>query len=162
TTLSWSTTGATSLAIDNGIGSVAGTSVSATPAVTTTYVLTATNGAGSSTASLTITVLQKPVITSFTASATSINVGQSPTLSWSTIGATSLAIDNGIGSVAGTSVSVTPAVTTTYLLTATNAAGSSTASVTVTVLQKPVVGSFTASATSINVGQPTTLSWSTT
>ena len=57
-TLSWSVTGASSLSISGGVGSVTGlTSRSVTPTATTTYVLTATNSAGSSvTASATVTV----------------------------------------------------------------------------------------------------------
>jgi polyhydroxybutyrate depolymerase len=57
-TLSWSVTGASSLSISGGVGSVTGlSSRSVTPTATTTYVLTATNSAGSSvTASATVTV----------------------------------------------------------------------------------------------------------
>ncbi len=48
--------------------------------------------------------------------------------------ATSVAINQSVGSVASTgTTAVTPATTTTYTLTATNVAGSVTASVTVTV-----------------------------
>ena len=59
-------------------------------------------------------------------------IGGSSTLSWSVTGATSVTIDNGIGSVAltGTTV-VSPTTDTTYTLTATNSAGSVTESVTV-------------------------------
>jgi polyhydroxybutyrate depolymerase len=76
-----------------------------------------------------------PVIASFTVSPASLAAGQSATLSWSVSGAASLSISGGVGSVTGlTSRSVSPAATTTYVLTATNAAGSSvTASATVTV-----------------------------
>jgi len=75
-----------------------------------------------------------PIINSFSANPLTITVGGSSTLSWSVTDATSVTIDNGIGSVAltGTTI-VTPATTTTYTLTATNAAGSVTGSVTVTV-----------------------------
>lgn len=54
--LTWSVSGATSLAIDHGVGAVAGTGTSVSPAVTTTYALTATNAAGSSRATATVTV----------------------------------------------------------------------------------------------------------
>ena len=47
-----------------------------------------------------------------------------PTLNWSVTGAASVSIDNGIGVVASTgSLEVTPAVITTYKLTATAADG---------------------------------------
>lgn len=77
---------------------------------------------------------QTPAITSFTASPASITAGQSATLAWAVSGATSVSIDNGIGSVTNlTSKAVSPAATTTYTLTATNAAGSTTAQLTLTV-----------------------------
>jgi len=75
-----------------------------------------------------------PVISSFTASPASIVSGQSSTLAWSVSGATSLVINNGIGSVTGLSSRVvSPTAATTYVLTATNGAGSVTASAIVTV-----------------------------
>jgi len=75
-----------------------------------------------------------PIINSFSADPTTITVEESSTLSWSVTDATSVTIDNGIGSVALTgTTAVNPTTTTTYTLTATNAAGSVTGSVTVTV-----------------------------
>ncbi|MCL4849901.1 MAG: hypothetical protein KJZ78_00785, partial [Bryobacteraceae bacterium] len=66
----------------------------------------------------------KPVISSFTATPASIDSGNASTLAWSVSGATSLSINQGVGTVTGAaSKSVTPAATTTYTLTATNAAG---------------------------------------
>ena len=56
--LTWSVQGATSLSISAGVGSVDGlSSRTVSPGATTTYVLTATNGSGSVTASTTVTVL---------------------------------------------------------------------------------------------------------
>ena len=80
---------------------------------------------------------QQPTILSFTAPATAIVPGGSATLSWSVTGADTLSIGPDVGTVTGTSVSVTPAATTTYTLSATSVAGTSTASATVTVLQPP-------------------------
>lgn len=76
-----------------------------------------------------------PVIASFTAAPASLTSGQSATLSWSVSGATSLSLSGGVGPVTGErDRSVAPAATTTYVLTATSAAGSSvTAEATVTV-----------------------------
>lgn len=75
-----------------------------------------------------------PTITSFTATPSSISAGQSSTLSWSVAGATTISIDNGVGSVTSlTTKAVSPAQTTTYTLTATNSGGSATARVTVTI-----------------------------
>ena len=76
---------------------------------------------------------QPPVIQSFSADPPAIAAGQSSTLSWTAGGAASLAIDQGIGTVTGTSRVVTPTATTTYTLTAANASGSATQTVTVTV-----------------------------
>ena len=55
-TLSWSTTGATSVSIDNNIGAVTGNSVKVSPKATSKYRLTAENKSGSTTADLTVTV----------------------------------------------------------------------------------------------------------
>ncbi len=71
-----------------------------------------------------------PSIKSFAASPVTVQAGQASTLQWDVTGATSLAI-SGIGAVTGTSVKVTPVVTTTYTLTASNASGSASESVTV-------------------------------
>ena len=61
-----------------------------------------------------------PVVSSFTATPPSIVSGGSATLAWTVSGATSLSIDHGVGTVTGTSIAVTPTVTTTYTLAATN------------------------------------------
>jgi len=75
-----------------------------------------------------------PVIAGFSATPSSITVGQGSTLSWSVSGAITLAISSGVGAVTGlSSKGVTPTGTTTYVLTASNSAGSVEASVTVTV-----------------------------
>lgn len=74
-----------------------------------------------------------PQITSFTASNTSIAAGSSATLSWQVTGATYVIASPAIGAVRGTSVSVSPAQTTTYTLYATNSFGRTTSTVTITV-----------------------------
>lgn len=87
-----------------------------------------------------------PVISSLLVSPSAIALGQSATLSWSAIGATSLNISQGVGVVTGkTSKVVTPGITTTYTLTATNSAGSVTANISLTVnsaLNQKPTGSF--------------------
>ena len=73
-------------------------------------------------------------IGSFTAAPSTIVAGGSTTLSWSTTNATSVTIDNGVGSQPSSgSVSVSPRVSTTYTLTAAGLGGSATATTTVTV-----------------------------
>lgn len=138
-TLSWTTSGATTIAITPGAftSSSASGTTSVSPTSTTTYTLTATNTAGSTTSTLTVTVTSasKPSISSFTASPSSITSGSSSTLNWATSGATTIAITPGTftSSSASGSTSVSPTSTTTYTLTATNSAGSTTATAKVTV-----------------------------
>ena len=75
-----------------------------------------------------------PTIVSFSASPPSITAGDSSTLSWNVSGATSVEIDHGVGPVAlSGSQSVSPASTTTYLLTAHGPGGDATATATITV-----------------------------
>jgi len=143
--LSWSVTDATTVTIDQSIGSVALISTTTvSPATTTTYTLTATNASGSVTATTTITVnpvATAPTINSFSALPSTITVGESSTLSWSVTDAITVVINQSVGSVASTgTTAVTPATTTTYTLTATNASGSVTATTTITV--NPVATSY--------------------
>lgn len=169
TTLAWNVAGAVSLTISaNGTvipnGSLTPTtssSVEVTPTATTTYTLTATDGNGDQLASnLVVTVVPLPVITSFFASPSLITNGQSSTLNWTTTGTTTLIIDSGVGQVAYNSVVVSPSVTTTYTLTAYNAAGATvTAQTTVTVVLAPTIVSFTATPATIGAGQSSTLNW---
>ena len=74
------------------------------------------------------------VISSFTATPSAAAPGQQVTLAWNVSGATNVTVDNGIGDVTSkTSVTVTPAATTTYTLTATGSTGAVTAQTTVIV-----------------------------
>ena len=167
-TLRWSTTNADSVSIspDPG-GGRPGTSGSrsASPAMTTTYELTATNEAGSDTC--TAKVIVRPRIDSFTASPSTIDPGGSSTLRWQTSGAKNVSIspDPG-GGTPGTSGSrsVSPDSTTEYRLTASNDDGDSvTARETVTVREgQPTCDSFTASPANICSGGSSTLRWQTT
>ena len=171
TTLEWTTTGATSASIDQGVGTIAvedlaSGSQNVTPPNTTnpTYTLTASCTGASVTASVQVTVL--PKIDSFSASSTTITVGDPTTLEWTTTGATSASIDQNVGSVtqvASGSQNVTPPTTTIYTLTATDAeSDTATATETVTVVDPPVIDSFTIDAPTIDEGASTTLRWMTT
>jgi hypothetical protein len=170
TTLSWATTGATSISVTPGTfaSTAASGSMSLSPSATTTYTLTATNSTGTATATVTITVTEPslPTISSFTASPTGITLGGASTLSWTTTGATTLTITPGTfaSTDATGSTGVSPEATTTYVLTATNAAGSVTATATVTVSAQtlPVINSFNANPPNITAGSSSTLTWSTT
>jgi hypothetical protein len=167
-TLSWDVSGTTEITIDPGIGNVAALTGTRTvsPTVTTNYTLTASNEAGHRTDTVQVTVSAPsppplPEINSFTADPTSVPPGGSSTLSWSVSGADEVTIDHGIGSVGLTGTrTVSPATTTIYTLTASNEAGSSTATVQVTEITTAVISYFTADPTSIATGDSSTLSWS--
>jgi chitodextrinase len=129
------------LSINQGVGSVLSlASASVSPGVSTSYTLTASNLGGTSTKSTLLSVGPAPTSTSptitFSANPSSIAQGQSTVLSWTASGTEpiDLSIDNGIGDVTAlTQATVVPSVTTTYTLTATNIAGTSTQQTMVTV-----------------------------
>jgi hypothetical protein len=144
--------------------------VNVTPSMTTTYILTATNAFGSETATASVTVGStgntgnKPVVVSFVGQPSEILEGASSTLSWNVTGATKVVIDNGIGTVpASGSTPVTPAVNTTYRLTATNDAGDTIASTTISVYKRVKITSFTASPNRLTAapGLSSTFTWTT-
>ena len=76
----------------------------------------------------------KPVISAFNATPGSITTGETSTLGWTVNSADTVSIDRGIGNVAMSgSRTISPASSTVYILTATNASGSVTASTQVIV-----------------------------
>lgn len=167
TTLAWAVSGdVDSLTVSPGNVDVSGESdLVVSPDETTTYTLTAVNAGGQDTAQVTVTVtVPEPQINSFSAAPASIDEGQSTTLSWSVTGPVdSLSISPGVGDVTGdTSVSVSPAQTTVYTLTAENVSGQVTAQTTVTVVPaKPEITSFSANPATIQQLGSATLSWQT-
>ncbi|MGZ4777794.1 MAG: hypothetical protein ACXV5L_01255, partial [Thermoanaerobaculia bacterium] len=75
------------------------------------------------------------IISRFTAGPATIAVGEASTLAFETIGATTVTIDNGIGTTPLSGrVTVSPQQTTTYTLTATVPGGTATATTTLTVV----------------------------
>jgi hypothetical protein len=139
-TLQWEVSGTSTVRIDPELGNVgASGSIEVAPFTTTTYTLTAGEQEKKATATITLTVeLGAPVVEYFVADPTEISFGTSGTLRWNVIGATSVSIDNNIGNVAPSGiVSVAPAVTTVYTLTATNAEGSVTATVNLINIGRP-------------------------
>ncbi len=134
--LSWTSANATSLSIDQGVGVVNGPSgsLSVSPAATTIYTITATNGTASATATATVNA---PLAVTLKASPANIAPGSQSTLTWASQGATSLSIDQGVGAVTGASgsVAVSPTQNTTYTITALDAQGNTaTGSATVNVV----------------------------
>lgn len=93
------------------------------------------------------TVLQPvPTITSFIATPPSITSGQNSVLSWVIANASSTSINNGVGTVTASPVTVSPSVSTTYTLSAVNPSGTTTANATVavTATSTPPAGSLAA------------------
>jgi phospholipase C len=136
--LTYATESATSSSIDNNVGTLPAATgkVTVTPTQTTTYTLTAVNGTVTSTATVTVEVKTGLTVT-LTANPMSVTSGQAVTLAWTANAATSLTIDNGVGTVIGATgqTTVNPTKTTTYTITATDATGATqTASATVTVV----------------------------
>ena len=174
--LSWTSSGHTSFTVSDDTGFVISRSTSSvrsrniTAQATRTYTIRATNSAGSSTASVTVSVTNplptRPTV-SITASPNPITRGNSSTLSWTLSNYTSFHVrasgSNTNLATSGTSLTVSPTSTTTYIITATNRSGNvsstKTARVTVTVnIPLPTV-SISASPNPITRGQSTRLSW---
>lgn len=169
-TLTWASSNAISVTINNGIGTVPLIgSIQVTPAITTKYTITAANGSGQIvSAYVTVTVSAgstKVGITSFFATPSSVPIGITTpvTLSWTTVNAISVTIDNNIGSVSlNGSTPINPVQTTTYILTAKGKGGSITSSTSVTFRNpQPPLVSFKANPVTIQSGVSSSLSWNT-
>jgi len=168
-TLAWNVSGATSVSISGGVGSslpAVGTAT-VTPTQTTTYNLTGTGQGGQTvTASVTVTVTggKVPNVLSFTASPTVLpNAGGQVSLCWNVSNANTITIQPQLGTVSGPAncQTVTVNQTTTFVLTATNAAGPTQASVTVSVGAVQILTFSASPAYSPASGAPVVLSWTT-
>lgn len=92
----------------------------------------------------TCSVVNPPIIVSFTAIPIQINTGDTSTLSWAVTGGTSISISPGVGLVSsGNSVVVKPTSTTIYSLTASNGYESVKGTFTVSVLPPNAGGQVT-------------------
>jgi len=163
-TLTWQTTHADILSIDNDIGDVSpsGSEV-VTPQETTTYVLAALGPGGSATESVTVTVTPLPPTVEMWAEPEAIYVGEPATLSWTSDNAESCVIEPDVGMVdLDGSVTVFPSETTTYTIVATGDGGTAGDEVTVTVTDAPPTTEITAVPETILIGEPAVLSWSST
>ena len=189
-TLSWDSTNANSVTIDQGVGSVPLDSPQAGKTVTppqpgaaetskaTTYRFTAAGDGDPGACSVTITVWRPPSVDSFSADLTTLRKQQATKLSWATSHASSTSINQGIGSVSvdssGGGRSVTPlqpstaatSKSTSYTLKASNPGYTGTdaasATVSVTVWNRPSVDRFSASPSTIDEGEDSGLKWTTT
>ncbi len=116
----------------------------------TSYYVTLSNANGSTTENITVTVnpLAQPVVT-MTSDINSINIGADPgaqieltisgadSVTYSSVPANT--IWNSLTSLGGTTISISPDVSTQFIIAATNAAGTTTENVTISVTQLPTV-----------------------
>ena len=176
TTLTWQTSNATRVSIDNGIGDVvADGSRVVTPVTSTTYNLTVfgtQNRSVNCSVPVTVSSDPVPVCESFTATPNTLGAnGGQVTLNWRVTGATNVSISPTIGTVSAVgSQNTNVTASTNFVLTATDADGDQitcAAPVTLGTNPPPTLScpnnvSFTASDYSIRRGDNTVLSWSTT
>lgn len=134
----------------NGVGSKPANSfATVNPTAATTYTLSAFTTANAAPPSKQVTVMvgqPEPTI-SFSASPSTIAAGQSSNLIWTTTNAmtnaTTVTIDNGVGSQAlSGSTTVHPTQTTTYTLTSTGAGGTMMSQAMVTVASVPTINFY--------------------
>jgi len=145
TELKWETENATEVTIE-GIGQVpAKGQRQVSPTSNTNYTLVAKGEGGTSTRSVAISVAaapKAPTIGRFSAGPEKIEAGQSARLQWATTNASEASINEGVGSVQpNDSREVSPAKTTTYVLTAKGPGGTVTSqpvTITVEAAPKPV------------------------
>ncbi len=165
-TLSWTTTGASTVSI-SGVGNVPlNGSTPVSPTTTTTYTLTAASADGQTVTSpitITVTAGEVPQIVTFVANPPTIDSGQTSKLCWQVSNATNISITPGVGSNlnANDCADVRPTQTTTYTLTATNPSGQIQANVTVNVGQVRITSFTSDPLTSLAAGAPVTLKWTT-
>lgn len=107
--------------------------------------------------------LPRPTITFFTANASDFNSGETVTLNWNVSGADTIHITPNIGEVPATSsTTFIAAFTEVYTLTATNAQGSTTSTVQVTVDGQaipPRISEFVASNATFDDGNGNATDW---
>jgi hypothetical protein len=145
----YQTQNATRVTIEPGVGQVPPNgSVVVSPTESTNYRITAFGADGQTNvcaAGVNVTTrIGMPRIVRFTADPSQIREGEASTLNWTTEAAESVTISE-VGTVeAAGNRQVRPTRTTTYLLTATNSAGTVTAVATVTVTPLPRITSFSA------------------
>ena len=175
--LSWSTSNATAISIDNGVGSVPEDgSTSTTVSANTTWTLSTVGAVGVATCAASVIVLPPPPppppspTCTLDGSPISIVAGGSSILSWITTNATTFTIDQSIGPVipvVGGSIMVAPVATTTYSGTAIGPGGVAHCSVQIKVTPPPPpppgapTCTLSASPPSIPAGNTSSLSWTT-
>lgn len=149
------------------LGTSTTTNITPTAAGSYTYTITGQNSVGvTSSVTKTVVVEALPSITALSANATSLTTGSDLTLTWATSNPGALTIDQGVGTVTGTSklinVGMTPG-TKTYSLSTSKKLNaltkSASKSVTVTIIAAPTVAISSAPSNSVFVSSPFTLAW---
>lgn len=172
TLLRWATTNADAVMIVDGDGApivedgAPDDTTPTKPAATQRYTLTAIGKGGSVTATADVTVRgTAPAVVRFEARPPSIFEGESTSLEWEVLEASAVRIVDGGGNAVFDgpdltgAAEVTPSDDTDYVLVATNADGSATSSVTVTVRapSQPTITRFEASPNPAGIGDTVTL-----
>src|SRR3989338_3104521 len=146
----------------SGLSATSGSSVTANPAVTTTYTIDGTTNGCTGTTTATVTVNPNPAVN---VNSATICAGASATLTAN--GATSYTWSppGGLSATSGASVTANPAATTVYTVTGTTSGCTETATSTVTVNPNPIVNVNSAticagSSTTLTANGATTYTWS--
>lgn len=135
------------------------------PQASARYRLIIANAFGEQEKEIAVQVLDAlPGITSFAATRPELVKGESTTLFWEVSNADTITLRAGDATLANTDhgsseLEVAPEQTTTYVLTANNAAGSAEAELTIHVYEALSVAQFTATPDKVSPGDSTTLSW---
>jgi hypothetical protein len=173
-TLTWTSSGATSCTASgawSGSRSTSGSTSTGPLTANSSYTLTCSNSGGSTARTATVSVTQtppppSPPTVSLSANPTSVNSGSASTLTWSSSGATSCTASgawSGSRSTSGSTSTGALSSTSTYTLSCSNSGGSTSRSATVTVVsQPPPTVTLTANPTTVDVGNSSTLTWSST
>ncbi|MBK0404566.1 gliding motility-associated C-terminal domain-containing protein [Adhaeribacter sp. BT258] len=146
--------GGTSYTWSDGTNTFAGSTLTVTPAATTTYSVSGTGITGCNGAnSITITVNPPPTVDA----GTNRSICQGSPVTLTATGASAYSWTDGISTFTGNNINVTPATTTTYTVTGTNSVSGcfNTDQVTITVVPGPVVDAGVNQA--VCAGTPVTL-----
>lgn len=167
TTITWSSTNATSCALNGSGVSTSGSKSSGPLTSSRTYTLACSGAGGSAQKSATVTVTYpSAAILSFYASPSTIAKGGHTTLYWRTQYATACTLSGGTLNSRSVAVNGSQYVSglsssTTYTLSCSGRGGSAAKSTQVTVAQPPIIFSFSASSVKLNSAGTVSLSWKT-
>lgn len=164
-TITWSSSGATSCAVSpTGWSGTSGSRTVSGLMTTTSYSVTCNGPGGTNTSWATVTVVSAPLV-SITASPMTIAPGSSSWLTWSSSGATSCSVSpSGFTGTSGSRATVAMWSTSTYTLNCSGPGGSSSQSVTISVVAPPVtptpIVTVSPSSRTVTSGGTTSFTWS--